>query len=326
LFHFSYLLIPALLPAQTRLLFDMLQEAYHKKVRGKSLISSNNGQIDFIGLLTTDKSIPTTSMPMTSTTIQTTFITPHSETPKTEHVIQAQDIQLEKIFPNKSIASNLHVNISEQSSRFDNPTTVPPYPETDMTSNTMITENMSVAAIEQIQPASLNTTENTHVTEIITSVQSSNAMTPQNLIEESKPMDFTPSNTAMKDSFYSLDRTIFEQSSSINRTTIPQVAHNQLLYNLCKQILSNMLPNISSSAAATAVLTLISESSSIDNKTADALLSWLNTHFNSSTSSTPTTTVSSLLIQGSQTSSIPLQRINMDDILYQINNNIDTEH
>ena len=68
----------------------MIQEAYHSKVKGKSTVTSNNDQIDFIGLLTNP--ISSTSM-ITTTTVQT---------PQTEHVIHAQDIQLEKIFPQQT--------------------------------------------------------------------------------------------------------------------------------------------------------------------------------------------------------------------------------
>jgi hypothetical protein len=112
----------------------------------------------------------------------------------------------------------------------------------------------------------------------------------------------------------------YTTDKSVDTVNISQTAHSQLLYKLCKQLLSHILPNASSSTAAVeAVLSL----ASTGNNSTSALLTWIKQQFSSSTT-TPST--SSLLINGKKISSDSLQRVDMDDVLYKMNNNIDDEH
>jgi len=335
-------IIVALLPVHTQLLFDMLQEAYHAKSNRKSLIDSENDQIDFIGLLST----PATSTPITSTTVPPTFTPDQSETTETELIIQAHDIQLDKIFPDISTVSKLDINtyeVTEQSLQFDNPNTS----DTNMITTTMIIETMTTTPTEQIQPDFFNNIDNHDLINIseqpnimITStpVQWSNDkniiddITTQNLIKETnnstdstvittiKPIDSTSANIAITiddDKFYSSDQTItssmntLKQPLSTNTITTPQTIHSHLLSKLCNQDFSHILPTTSSSSS---------------NSSSNVFVSWLNKHLHSSTSTTTTSTVPSLIINKSQASSIPLQRIDMDDRLHQMSNNIYNEH
>jgi hypothetical protein len=129
-----------------------------------------------------------------------------------------------------------------------------------------------------------------------------------------------------------------EHTSSTDQSLIQvnnsQMAHSQLLYKLCQQLLSRILPNASSSsaAAAAAALSLVSGSSSGSNNTADAVISWIKQQLSSSSTTSTTTTPSSssvlpsLLLNGRKLSSIPLHRVDMDDIVHQLSNDIDGEH
>jgi hypothetical protein len=357
-FNFYYYIILALSPVHTRVLFDMLQEAYRAKSRRKSLIASKNGQIDFIGLLSTR----TTSMPITSTTVETTtFTTDQNETTEIEHIIPAHAVQLDQIFSDSSTVSTLDMNtyeFTEPFFQYDNPTTS----VTDIISTTMIIENIPTTAIEQLQTDFSNTindqdlvniTEESNIMITSTPIHFSNDnnliddITTQNLIEETNhstesviintmnPIDLTSSNLDIKmdedndDKSYSLDQTITntsEQLSSIDTTTMSQTLHSQLIYKLCQQFFSHILPNASLSSAAATALSLSSNSPSTNNHTTDVFLSWLRNYLSSSTSTTTTSTVSPLIINDIQTLSIPLQRIDMDDVLHQMNNNIDNEH
>jgi hypothetical protein len=338
-FNCHYHIIVALSPVHTRVLFDMLQEAYREKSNRKSLIGSENGQIDFIGLL----SAPTTSMPVTSTIveIETTFITDQSETTEIEHIIPAHNIQIDKVFPDINTASTLDMNtyeFTEQYSQFDNPTTSTP----------MIIENITTTTIEQIQITSCNITDSQ---KIINPIDQSNIMitstptewsndnyiidsiTTQNSIEETnnspesiiintmKAIDLPSSNIDMTiddKKLYLSDRTITsskQSSSPPDTTAISQTTHSLLLNKLCKKLFSPILPNTSA-----APLSPSSKSSS------NILLSRLGKHHSSSINTTTTSTVPSLLINQIPTLSVPLKRILLDDVLHQINNYIDDEH
>jgi hypothetical protein len=155
-------------------------------------------------------------------------------------------------------------------------------------------------------------------------------MTTQNLIEETNtngefvifPTRKTI-NIIVDDDDYddddksdSLDQIITSpiDTSEHNATTNSQIAYSQLFYKFYQQILRNT--------------SLASDSSFVNNNnnTADVLLSWLRKHFSSLTTTMETPSVPSLLTNDIRTSSIPLQRIDMDDVLHQMNNNIDNEH
>ncbi|CAF4442920.1 unnamed protein product, partial [Adineta steineri] len=131
-----HLILVALSPVHTRILFNMLQEAYHERIKHKSLNSKDTDQIDFIDLLTTTKPAPVISKPKTSTittttttttTVETTFITPEIGT--TEYIIHAQDIQLEEIFSDITTISSLDMNTTEFTEQYDNSTSFLSYSE-----------------------------------------------------------------------------------------------------------------------------------------------------------------------------------------------------
>ena len=125
-----------------------------------------------------------------------------------------------------------------------------------------------------------------------------------------------------------------------------ETLRNQLLYKLCRQLLSHILPNTSSSSSAAATaraLDMVSNSSITMNRTANALLSWIQEQLGSSTSTTtPTTiitttatttttssstrsTIQSLLVKATELPSIALQRVDMDEVLGYANANADGE-
>ncbi|CAF3723138.1 unnamed protein product [Adineta steineri] len=332
----------SLSPVHTRILFNMLQEAYHERIKHKSLNSKDTDQIDFIDLLTTTKPAPVISKPKTSTittttttTVETTFITPEIGT--TEYIIHAQDIQLEEIFSDITTISSFDMNTTEFTEQYDNSTSFLSYSQTDMSS--MAIENMTTPIIEQSEPVFLNTTDdlgNINVTEpsntLITSTfieltNYTDTVVTQEINEEitttfeTNPTDSTSDN----DTFYSTDQTItLPFNSSLQLTTNnSQTVRGKSLYKLCQQILSRIYSNISLSTDDTSDLTLPSNLSSVHNNT---FLSWFRKQFTSSTSTIETTTIPSLAINVIRTSSIPLQRVDMDDVLHQMNNNIDIEH
>ena len=135
-------------------------------------------------------------------------------------------------------------------------------------------------------------------------------------------------------------------------------AQHQLLLKLCQQLLSQIHPNatsLSTSAAIEAALALSSGSSSSDKNSSDALLIWIQEQLSSTTTTAATTTtpitmttttipttrrkttssttrttlspsLPALLINEKKISSISLQRVHMDDILHQMNNNNDGEN
>jgi hypothetical protein len=372
--------------------------------------SSNNSEIDFVGLLTTDGA-PSSSSPATlSPTLESTFITRQSETTETEHVIKAENIQLDKIFPKINIESTSDINTQSsiaqtfqttQQNEYNNETAFTDSIETNMTSTytsenittTLLplttVENMTIMSLEQNQTNFLNITEDQETLNITqpsntiltsTSVQwssydSDNNSFPytaepmQNSTEQvnnntdseeflfntsSQNNDYTASETTTyssnqtdDDQFTSTEQTINSTLSTtdqlIDTANISQNAHSQLLYRLCQQLLSHILPNVSSLSSTSAVkaaLSLASGSPSTGNNSADALLIWLKEQLSSSTitsTTTPSTTTStstlsssspvpSLLINERKLSSISLQRIDMDDALRQMNNNIDSEN
>ncbi|CAF1554109.1 unnamed protein product [Rotaria sp. Silwood1] len=352
----------SLLPAHTRILFDMLKEAYRAKPKQKSSINSGNDHIDFIGLLNANESIRTTSIPMTSTSIEPNLITHQNELTSTEHVIQAKNIRLERIFPNMNIASTVEMNtyeFTEESFPYDYSTTFLTNSEIDITSTPMIIDNMTTTEIEQIQPTSLNPIEDQdsiNVTEQLDTIITSTSMdwlnnnyniiddiTTENSFEQTKsftefidittiePMDYTSSNADVTiddyDASYTSDQMITssintsELPSSTQTTTIIPTTHSQFLYKLCRQILSHLLPNTSSSTVTASTLPLTSHSSSKSDHTTDKFLSWISKYLSSSKSTSTSSTVPSLFINDIRTSSIPLQRIDMDDVLHHMNNN-----
>jgi len=382
----------ALIPVHTRVLFDILQEAYRIKAQGKSTIDSKNKQIDFDGLLRTDGASKSSTK-----TLKSNFITHESEKTKTEHVIPAEGIQLEKIFPEISTISDDDIytqNFTTQVSQMFETTQQNEYNnETSFSTNMIIhttenvitplktVENMMTASLEENQTNYLNITkdsESVNITEqfnrMITSVPTqwssynnsdNNTIvytieTNENSTEQinnntesqeflmntisSQTIDYNSSNETDNYQFNSSEQTITSTLSthkSNDTVEIYQGAHRQLLLKLCQQLLSHILPNVSSlssSAAVQAALSLSAGSPSGGNNSADALLAWINEQLNSSTTTTTTTATAaatsstlslslpSLLINEKKLSSNSLQRVDMDEVLHQMNNNIDGEN
>ena len=272
-FHHS-IILSALLPIHTRILFNMLQEAYRVKAKEKPILVSKNGQIDFLALLST--AIDST------TTVATVTTTEQSETTGTEVVIHANDIQLGKIFPDQSTVPT----------EFDNFTTSEIFENNTIQSDYINTTDEQVTF--DIQTSTTILWSNDDDNNTINSTESIPMTTTE-------PVDLTSSN---------------ETDSSNPTTTLPinttmDNAHSQLLYKLCQQIFSQFLSNGSSSLAH-------------HNNTINALLSWFNKHLNSSATTTAAALPSFVLNEKS--SSAPLQRINMDDVLHQIDNYSDDEN
>jgi len=148
---------------------------------------------------------------------------------------------------------------------------------------------------------------------------------------------------------------IFTTENVFETTDISQNVQSQLLLKLCQQLIAHILPNISSSAAIETALNLVSSTASSDQNSTEALVSWLkeklSTSVSSSSSPPPTTTTTtttttteattttkistttafqsslpSLLIKQKKLSLVPLQRVDMDDALYQMSDNIDSEN
>ena len=361
-------------------------------------------------MLTTDGAPSSSSSATTlSPTLESTSITHQSETTETEHVIEAENIQLDKIFPRIHIGATSDMNMQSsiaqtlqttQQNEYNNETAFTDSFETNMTSTYIsenitatlspltTAENMTIMSLEQNQTNFLNITEDEETINITqpsntiltsTSVEWSSYSSDNNsfayttelmqnsteqvnnntdseqflLNTSSQTNDYTASETNTyssnqtdDDQFTSTEQTInstlFTTDQLIDAVNITQNAHSQLLYKLCRQLLSQILPNVSSLSSTSAVeaaLSLASGSPSTGNNSADALLTWLKEQFISSTitstttsSTTSTSTLSSsssvpsLLINQRKLSSISLQRIDMDDALRQMNNNIDSEN
>jgi hypothetical protein len=175
--------------------------------------------------------------------------------------------------------------------------------------------------------------------------------------DSSNQTDYNPlstSETTMASTLTSNNPTL-SVNKAIDLLDNSKSAQNQMLLKLCQQLLSHILPNatsLSTSAAIEAALALSSGSSSSDKNSADALLIWIKEQLRSTTSTQPPTTttttiamtttkrkitststrampsssLSALLINEKKISSISLQRVQMDDILNQMNNNNDIEN
>jgi hypothetical protein len=372
-------------------LFDILQEAYRKRARPRSGIDSH-----FNALLNTNDVSSSLSTTTLSTILKSNFITRQSETTEAEHIIPAEDIHLENIFPEISTISTSDKYTESFTTQTFETTQQNEYNNneisfsTNMNSNMVHTieniattliplttgENRTTVSMEQNQTNDLNITKNqeyVNITEefntMITSgspqwssYNSDNTTivytteTNQNSTEEisnntefqefSQVIDSSSFETTTNDlsnqtdnyQFNSSEQTItstlipIDQTLSIDKSidilNISQGAHSQLLLKLCQELLSHILPNVSSlssSAAVEAALSLSAGSPSSGNNSADALLAWIKVQLNS-LSTTTTTPVPSLLISEKKTSSGSLQRVDMDDVLHQMNDNIDGEN
>lgn len=328
----------------------MLKEAYRAKSKQQSSSINHIDEIDFVGLLSNRNLISTTSIPMTTTPADTEFTTQRRELSESEHIIPAHRIQLEKIFPSVTTESISYDHKSQRegsSSISDNLTTLVPNVEVDMTSTSIAEENMETTDIEEFQTttpnidyeieASTNILMSTNVqslyqTSTINNLAAHNYMTESIITSTVNPMDYSNTDNTLidYDAFDSSDPIITstvptrELTSSIETTTVSQNAQSRLLYTLCRQLLSHILPTTASPIPNTTDSNIpsLSSTTSISNITADKLIYWLSKYLNSTTTiSTPTSTVPVSFMGEIRTSSIPLKRIEMDDALDDVNNN-----
>jgi hypothetical protein len=266
----------------------MLQEAYRVKAKEKPILISKNGQIDFLDLLLTSP---------TSTTVVTTE---QNETTGRGLVIQIES-----------------TTFTEPSSQFDNFTT------------NEIVENITMKSTEQIQSDYFDTTYDQEMIdiEISTAIPWSNDdnntinSTESIVVTTTQPIDLTSSNIDIltdDNETYPSDQTTTLPINTITPSSSSENSHTQLLYKLCQQIFSHILPN--------GALSLNSSSLHHNNTTVNALLSWFHKRLNSSRSTTTRTSTPSPFIINEIQSSAPLQRINMDDVLHQMDNYNDDEN
>ena len=265
-----------MLPVHTQILFNMLQDAYRVKAKERVMPAPRNGQIDFLAILAAFTSATTSRIEIVNSTNRI-------RTAQSNLIIPANDIQLEKLFP----------NARKQNFQSENSTTVE------------MLENITIASTAQTSFDYSDTTEEKELTDVPTS-------TLAMLFDD--PMNETTSSTVVQ----LMDTS--EMNPSLSPTTV-STNQSQLLHKLCQRILSHIVPNASSSINSSSIL------SNNANETLNALLSWLNNYLNSTklTMTTTTTTLSSLGIEEIPSSSDPLQRIDMDDVLHQMDNYTDDE-
>ncbi|CAF4279628.1 unnamed protein product [Rotaria socialis] len=149
----------SLIPVHTRVLFDILQEAYRLKNSGKSTGTPVSDRFNATNLS------KTSSTPLLDTTLPTSLklnvVTEPGATTEQENVIRAEDIQLEKIFPEISTVSPTKMykqDTTEITSQTFQTTEANTYNnETNMTSKTqMFTTEIS---LEHNQTNPFNITE-----------------------------------------------------------------------------------------------------------------------------------------------------------------------
>lgn len=384
----------ALIPVHTRVLFDILQDAYRAKTHGRSPVNSNNDFINFSEFLPTDDRsfIPLTTSP---TSTKLTSSNAPSDTTENEDIIQATGIQLENRFPTGSTVSTSSMTtetLSTQENTSNNESITSTSYETDIinssttfaeeltsitsSSATTTMENLTTIFFEANETTPSNITaeqEFTNTTEQSDLIQNNStyldqssynsdnnttSFTPEIVFnsteqiiistanETEEPIvDTTPqimgkisfqaSNYSLVDNdtdlFNTTEQTIAQTMVTIDQSyTTDQSSHNQLLYKLCQQLLSHILPNISSTSAVEAALSLTAELPSTKNNTAETLLTWIQQKFSSTTTTTTTTSTTTTGIPSSSTlltngRKLSLQRVDIDDVLYQINDNTDDD-
>ncbi|CAF0919632.1 unnamed protein product [Adineta steineri] len=381
----------SLIPVHTRVLFDILQEAYRAKAQGRSAVLSSDGHVNIMSLLPkNNESSSSTSVPTTmSTILQATSINSQSETTEEELVIQAEDIKIEEIFPTTTATSifdmsteNFTAETFESTQPYDanNDTITITYPETYTTSPIVTfsgedstTTMLLLTTLEDMTTVSLNQNTSVNITEdeeYINITESSDTMisstfsnwsndnntityTTEIIQNSTEQIDSTSNKSeelttniipttsfeTSTDSSFATDDNLLNTSEEITTSSmittdqlltadnlidavnITQTSHSQLLYKLCQQLISKILPNVSSSSAVQAALSLATNSSLTGNNSVGALFTWIQEKFHSST--TTTTTTLPTVISGKK---MLLQRVDMDDVLHQMNNNIDDEH
>lgn len=278
----------------------MLQDAYNIKSKKELELGSDNGQIDFFDLL------PTLPPPLSTTTmmipiVDTTFTNEQIETTEIEHIIPANNIQMNKIFPDIDNISTVEMNTEQYSTTPENDTNI-------------IFENITIKASELTQS---NINDHTNYTEesntIITStsiqwLNESSTMSIKNK-NESDSIKIIESMDNDNNSYSSLN--ISQQLTSMNSSDLSKTEHIHLLYKLYENIITHILSN----ASTINTLPLPLRPSS------NTLLSLFRKHLSSSTNPISTSTISSLIMHEKSTLPVPLKRIDMDDALHQNNNN-----
>lgn len=202
-----------MLPAHTQILFNMLQDAYRVKAKERIMPAPRNGQIDFLALLAAFTSATTSRIEIVNSTnrIETTTIA----TTQGNLIIPAQDIQLEKLFPQARKRKSQSENFTTEG----------------------ISENLTTQT-----PFDYSyTTEDEQSTDILTSTITLSVDDDNSTMI----MDETTNSTD------SIDTS--EITSSPFPTTVP-TNHSHLLHKLCQRILSHIVPNISSSINSSSIL------------------------------------------------------------------------
>ena len=224
------------------MLFDILQEAYRAKTRGRSVLRSKNNQVTFPGLSTTnDASSALTDTTATTTKAKFDPITHQNEATEKEHVIQADDIQLKKIFPQISTLSTSDMytqSFTTQQDDYNNETTV----SNSITSDSMMetaenisttVENMMTVSIEQ------NQTDYSNITEDQESFYTSEQY---NSIITSVPSEL---------SSYNSDNQIFDYTTEQMENSTAQISNNTEFDYFYENTTSQIINETSSSSEST---------------------------------------------------------------------------
>lgn len=280
-----------MLPVHTQILFNMLQDAYRVKAKGRIMPAPRNGQIDFLALLAAFTSATTPRIEIVNSMNQI-------KTTQSNLIIPANNIQLEKLFP----------KAKKQNFQSENFTTME------------MMENITITSTAQTPFDYSDTIEEEELTDVPTSTSAMLFDEENSTIAIDDPMNETISSTESNLSTVVQSMDTSEMNSSPSLTTVP-TNQSQLLNKLCQRILSHIVPNVSSSINSSSIL------SNTANETLNALLSWLNNYLNSTkhTMTTTPTTLASLVTEEIPSSSEPLQRIDMDDIFHQMDNYADDE-
>ncbi|UJR21656.1 hypothetical protein I4U23_024733 [Adineta vaga] len=317
----------SLLPVHTRVLFDILQESYNAQRKEKSSSEIDNNQIDISGLMTTnqlnfDNSLSTIEQEDTFTTVQ-------SETTETEFILKAEEIELKKIFSDITTIPTVDVSTDQVIESSDH-----------ITSDIVTTENMSTTSMHQFEHTFAMTTEDQETTDrteqtsesiISTSNPSSTdtvTIATQNSIEETMNNFENNVLTTAEITEAISDNLMTTTSAETIQTSRSPTANKRILYKLCRRILAHIFPHTPTMADVETALSLPSDSSLANSSnTTDTFRSWLQKRLNISTNHIQTSTKTSVSFNNIQQRLIPLQRIDIDDVLHQMSNSHrDSEH
>ncbi|CAF0785630.1 unnamed protein product [Adineta ricciae] len=304
----------SLLPVHTQILFDILQESYNAKLKDKP-----SSEIDFTDLVTTST---LNNLPDVSTT------TIRTELEETEFVINAEEIDLKKIFSDVTTIPTTPIYTDEEVDYSDNSTVFYTTTVENITSTSIGQTDQTLS--DTTESASLPTTSHETSTDIDTNdsteaVTTSSDIDPSTVTESDNPTTTIFADTTQS---YPLDPTSITpsvQSEHVNTTSNVRTASNRLLRKLCRRILSQIFPSAPSVDDVETGLSLPLDSLSANNN--NTFLYWIQKHLNISTNPVQTSTSVPLAIDNLDRPSAPLQRIDIDDVLHQMNSiHQDFEH